>query len=433
MMDLVVSGGRVYAGERLQSIDIFIKGGKIAAMGGPHRAHDRIDASGMMVLPGAIDIHVHFRDPGLTHKEDWESGSISAAAGGVTTAVDQPNTIPSTSDAKAYEEKLWIARHRSIVDFCINGAPGKVEELVRAGAIGIGEIFTYEFGEAELLKKLREVERCGALPTVHAEDGAIIKRHSDIMAAEQSADVHSRVRPPAAEEVAIDWILSAASRVHICHLSTAGGLDLVRRAKATGRMVTCEVAPHHLLLNRRDYKKQGTFLKMNPPLRDARDNDALWEGLATGAIDAIASDHAPHLPEEKKDDLWHAPAGVPGVETMLPLMLAAIKGNLISLDRVVDALSVRPAEIFGLAQKGRIAAGMDADLVFIDPRARTEISARRLHSRADWTPYEGRTAIFPKMTMVRGEVVFDGDLMVRPGFGRNIPGPGLRKAAAPKD
>lgn len=432
-MDLVVSGGRVYAGGRLQTVDLWIKRGKIAAIGGPHRASEQIDASGMMVLPGAIDLHVHFRDPGLTHKEDWESGSLSAAAGGVTTVVDQPNTIPATSDANAYETKLWIARHRSIVDFCINGAPGKIEELVRAGANAIGEIFTYEFNEADLLDKFREIERCGALPTVHAENGEIIRSRSESLMDERSIEAHSRARPREAEEAAIDWTLSAASRVHICHISTSGGLDLVRRAKAAGQRVTCEVAPHHLLLNRRDYKKQGMYLKTNPPLRDPRDNDALWEGLATGAIDVIASDHAPHLPEEKKDDVWHAPSGVPGVETMLPLMLAAVKGNMISLDRVVDALSVRPAEIFNLRDKGRIATGMDADLVFINPRAQTEISARRLHSRADWTPYEGRTAIFPKMTMVRGEIVFDDDAAVKPGFGRNIPGPGLKDVAIAED
>jgi dihydroorotase len=182
--------------------------------------------------------------------------------------------------------------------------------------------------------------------------------------------------------------------------------------------VSTEVAPHHLLFNIKDYRKQGTFLKMNPPLRGQADNDALWAGLRDGSIDILASDHAPHLPEEKRDDIWEAPAGVPGVETMLPIMLMAVKRNLIGLERLVDALSARPAQIFQLASKGSIEMGKDADLVIVDTKATREIKADRLHSRADWTPYEGREGIFPQMTLVRGVVVYDGELEVRPGFGR---------------
>ncbi len=180
------------------------------------------------------------------------------------------------------------------------------------------------------------------------------------------------------------------------------------------------MAPHHLLFNVRDYRKQGSYLKMNPPLRLQEDSNALWAGLRDGSIDILASDHAPHLPEEKKDDIWEAPAGVPGVETMLPLMLVAVKSNLITLDRLVDAISGRPAEIFGLQNKGRIEAGRDADLVLVDPKSAREIRADRLHSRADWTPYEGKDAIFPKMTILRGEVIYDGELEVRPGNGRYL-------------
>jgi dihydroorotase len=213
-------------------------------------------------------------------------------------------------------------------------------------------------------------------------------------------------------------VLAWAERLHICHLSTALGLEIVRDAKAAGKKVSAEVAPHHLLFNIKDYRKQGTFLKMNPPLRGQADNDALWAGLRDGSIDILASDHAPHLPEEKRDDIWEAPAGVPGVETMLPLMLMAVKRNLIGLERLVDALSARPAQIFQLASKGSIEMGKDADLVIVDTKATREIKADRLHSRADWTPYEGWEVIFPQMTLVRGVVVYDGELEVRPGFGR---------------
>jgi len=182
--------------------------------------------------------------------------------------------------------------------------------------------------------------------------------------------------------------------------------------------LSCEVTPHHLLLNVEDYKKQGTFLKVNPPLRSQADNDRLWQGLRSGSIDILASDHAPHLPEEKGEDIWEAPAGVPGVETMLPLMLFAVRRNLLSLERLVDALAARPARIFGLAGKGAIRVGKDADLVMVDPKRVVEIRADRLHSRAEWTPYEGMKAIFPRMTIIRGSVVWDDDLVAVPGWGR---------------
>jgi len=416
--DLVVKNGRVYTPRGLKDFDVWIKDGKVAALGGPHRADDEIDAKSMLVLPGIIDAHVHFRDPGPTYKEDWESGSLSAAAGGVTTVIDQPNTDPRTLDARTFELKLDRAKNHSVVDFCINGGPGKIKELVKLGVAAIGEIFTYEHTDAELEKLLKEVEEARVLPTVHAEDGQIIKEMAEKLRGENDPEVYSTFRPKMTEATAVEKTLSWVQRAHICHLSTFQGLDLVKDARRAGKKVSCEVCPHHLLFNRNDYRKQGSFLKMNPPLRDPSDNEALWAGLRDGSIDIVASDHAPHLPEEKKQGIWEAPAGVPGVETMLPLMLMAVRSNLLTLDRLVSAMAAKPAEIFGLHNKGQIAPGRDADLVLVDTKAITRINADRLHSRADWTPYEGRQAIFPKATLVRGTLVFDGDLEVRPGFGR---------------
>ncbi len=416
-----MKNGKVFSQGGLKSIDLWISQGKIAALGGAHRADEEIDARGLIVIPGAVDMHVHFRDPGPNWKEDWESGSTSAAAGGVTTVVDQPNTDPRTLDKKSFELKLDLAKHRSVVDFCINCGPGKVEEMARLGASALGEIFTYEHSDAELEKILEEAKRQKILPTIHAEDATVIKEHTEPLLGEKEAEAYSRARPREAEILAINKALKA-DRLHICHLSTSEGLDLVRYARGLGKKVSCEATPHHLLLNRHDYRCQGSFLKMNPPLRDPSDNEALWTGLRDGSIDAIASDHAPHLPEEKRDDIWEAPAGVPGVETMLPLMLMAVRRNLISLERAIKAISTRPAEILGLKTKGRIAIGMDADLVLFDPRNASRIRADRLHSRADWTPYEGMEGIFPRMTIIRGETVFEGDLDVKPGQGRFLPG-----------
>ncbi len=427
-MDRVVKNGRVYFDGRLQNADLWIRDGKIASLGGNYRAEETIDGRGKIVLPGAIDVHVHFRDPGYTYKEDWETGSTSAVAGGVTTVVDQPNTDPPTVDGRSYRMKLEIAERRSVVDFCLNGGPGQVKKLAELGASAIGEIFTYDHDEDELQKILDETARAGLMPTIHAEDLEVIRESTEPLRDMREPELYSLARPNRAESKAIEKILEMTERAHICHLSTSEGLDLVRAAKRGGKRVSCEVTPHHLLFTKRDWRRQGTFLKMNPPLRDFRDKDALWEGLRKGDVDVIASDHAPHLPEEKKDEIWDAPPGVPGVETMLPLMLVAVRSNLLSLDRLTDALSQRPAEIMGLSSKGRIAVGMDADLAIIDPRAASDIRADRLHSGAEWTPYEGRRALFPEITMIRGEVVFaDGERVAKPGFGKNIPGPGQKQ------
>jgi len=416
--DLVVKNGRVFTSKGQMSTEVWVKDGRIAALGGAHRAEESIDARGMLVLPGAIDVHVHFRDPGPNYKEDWASGSASAAAGGVTTIVDPPNTVPRTMDAGSFEEKLDIARHRSFVDFGLNGGPGKIDELKDAGAQAIGEIFSYEHSDSDLAAILGQVGRAGMLACLHAEDGAIIKEKVAELSGRHDPEVYSLARPASAEAAAIEKACGISECLHICHLSSAQGLAAVEAGRRAGRVVTAEVAPHHLLLNEKDYQKQGSFLKMNPPLRRKGDNDALWQALRSGKIDILASDHAPHLPEEKREDIWEAPPGVPGVETMLPLMLMAVKKNHISLERLVDAISVRPAKIFGLAGKGRIERGMDADLVIVDSKAVTEINADRLHSRAEWTPYQGKQAIFPRMTMVRGRVVWDGDLQAAPGYGR---------------
>ena len=237
----------------------------------------------MLVLPGAIDVHVHFRDPGPNYKEDWASGSASAAAGGVTAVIDQPNTVPRTMDARSFEEKLDIARHRSLVDYGLNGGPGKIDELKRAGAQAIGEIFSYEHSDADLAAILSQVGEAGMLASLHAEDGIIIKEKTAELGGRHDPEVYSLARPAKAEAAAIEKACAWVKRLHICHLSSAQGLAAVEEGRREGRDVTVEAAPHHLLLNDKDYQKQGSYLKMNPPLRRKADNDALWQALRSGS------------------------------------------------------------------------------------------------------------------------------------------------------
>jgi len=377
-----------------------------------------VDAAGLRLFPGAIDVHVHFREPGAPHKETWESGSKSAAAGGVTTVVDQPNTDPPTVSGDAVAHKRSLASS-SVVDFGINGGvtpDWDPESLFAADPFALGEVFLADStGEMGIDRELfaDAVERAAAVDcrvTVHAEDatrfdeealaraGAGVGRAAD-------ADAWSAYRTPEAEAAAVEQALEVASAhdadIHVAHTSTPEGID---RAAAAG--ATCEVTPHHLFLSREDLHELGTFGRMNPPLRSEARREAVFERVADGTVDVIATDHAPHTHREKEATITEAPSGVPGVETMLPLLLATAADGRLSYERVRDLTAAAPARIFDLPRKGRIDAGRDADLVLVDPGGRRAIEAAELHTSCGWTPFEGREAIFPVLTLLRGSVAY---------------------------
>ena len=453
--DTIIRNARVLRKNELQSVDIAIADGKIGKIGKTIAGDaETIDARGLLALPGVIDSHVHFRDPGLTHKEDWYTGSCAAAAGGVTTVIDHPNTVPPTLDYPSFKLKLKSAERKSIVDFGINGGAtpaADLTELWNLGVTAFGELFMADgelaVGDAELEPLLAAISGLGAIACIHAENGELCRHFTEELRRIRRPDVYSRARPNICEAIAIEQVLemqetaatqtvaaqnaqiAPIARTHICHLSTRDGVGVVRRMKYGRKSTpfTCEVAPHHLFLQHRDWDRLGTFGKMNPPLRK-RCMQHLWNALNDGTIDIIASDHAPHTEEEKRVDIWDAPAGVPGVETMLPLMLGAVKENLIPLRRVVDAMSAKPASIFGLDHKGegkgRIAEGYDADIVLVNTRNVQVITADKLHSRAGWTPFEGRNGIFPEMVLSRGEVVYDGEIVCKRGRGQFLHGTG---------
>ena len=395
---------------------------------------ETIDADGLTLLPGAIDAHVHFRQPGHGHKETWATGSRSAAAGGVTTVVDQPNTSPPTVDGAAFDEKAEFADNAA-VDYGINGGVNEAwepESLLARPVFALGEVFladsTGEMGIDEALFEdaLAAAAEAGIAVTVHAEDADLFDESVSGTDAggtgrDADADLWSQYRTAEAEIAAVEAACEAARgagvRIHVAHTSTPEAVDA---ADSAG--MTTEVTPHHLLLSREDLDDLGTFGRMNPPLRSEARREELYERVADGTVDLIATDHAPHTAAEKEAGLWDAPSGVPGVETMLPLLLAEVRDGGLTLERVRDLVAANPAERFGLAEKGRIEVGYDADLTLVDLDDAEPIRADALHTKCDWTPFEGREAVFPELTVVDGEIVYDGRAGDRftVGVGRNV-------------
>ncbi|MGB8218395.1 MAG: dihydroorotase [Candidatus Methanoperedens sp.] len=437
MPDLVIKNARIFINDAIQPAEIAVDKGKITKIGkivATEEVNEVIDAKGALVLPGAIDVHVHFRDPGMTKKENWYTGSCAAAAGGVTTVIDHPNTIPPTIDADSFKIKKKEAK-KSIIDYGINaGVTVNLESLKslwELGATAFGEIFMAEstgslnVNDRILKEALQLIGKLGAVACIHAEDEEIRKKYVHLLKGNIAPESYSKSRPQLSEKIAVEKAIKFGgdTKLHFCHISAHESLEIIRKAKAENANITCEVAPHHLFLTTRDYRRLGTLGKMNPPLRDYQSQQSLWKGLNDGAIDIIASDHAPHLEAEKMTDIWSAPAGVPGVETMMPLLLMAVKRNLFTLKRLIEVTSQNPARIFNLG-KGVLAPGYDADFLIVGEMR--EIRKEKLHSRAGWTPFEGMDGIFPKMTLSRGEVVSeDGEIIGKRGHGRFIPGKGL--------
>ncbi|WP_129112603.1 dihydroorotase [Halegenticoccus tardaugens] len=371
-----------------------------------------VEADGLLLLPGAIDVHVHFRQPGYEHKETWETGSKSAAAGGVTTVVDQPNTEPPTVTGEAFDEKAALAVRGSLVDFGVNGGVTEgwdPDSLLSRPLFALGEVFladsTGNMGIDEPLFRdaLARAAEAGVTVTVHAEDADLF---DDAATERTDADAWSAYRAAAAEAAAVERAVTLGGEsdasVHVAHTSTPEGVDAAAAAGAT-----CEVTPHHLFLSRDDLEELGTLGRMNPPLRSEARREAVYERVADGTVDVIATDHAPHTREEKDASVWDAPSGVPGVETMLPLLLEEARRGRLGHERVRDLVARNPARIFDLPRKGTVEAGTDADLVLVDPDDAREIRGADLHSKCGWTPFEGRRGVFPSLTMVRGTVVYE--------------------------
>ena len=423
LRDVTIPNGR--------QVDIRLAEGVIDAVGRQLRGGPVVDASGLRVTPGAIDVHVHCREPGGAHKETWETGSRAAAAGGVTTIVDQPNTDPPTSTVKAFREKTDIAAASSIVDYGINAGVTKGWDgatLLDEPIAALGEVFmadsTGDLGVGmDMFEEALELAAdADVLVTVHAEDET---RFDDGVRDRSDANAWSEYRRPAAEVAAVARACEVAerygTRIHIAHASTPGAIDLAHKWGQTA-----EVSPHHLLLSTEHLDRLGTFGRMNPPLRDESIRSAVADRVHHGSVAMIATDHAPHTIEEKETDIWSAPSGVPGVETMLPLLLAQVQGGELDYEAVARLTSNAPARRFGFGRKGSLSPGSDADLVLFDPTDRRPILGDELHTDCGWTPFEGYEGVFPHLVLLRGEVVYRA-----PWADSNLPGSGKGEPFGP--
>jgi dihydroorotase len=396
--------------------DIHIKDGVIVKIG-ENEEKEVIDCTGLTLMPGAIDGHVHFREPGGEKKEDWLTGSRSAAKGGITTVLDMPNNNPPVIDQESLDLKRERAK-KSIVNYGFHfGATTKNLDLIKniEGIAGVKIYFGSSTGNLlvdnpdDVKKIFTEANR---VFLVHAEDEKLIQSKIHDFKDLNDPLIHTDIRPPRAAIKAVRDILKLVeitkARVHFCHVSTAGELDLIAEAKKKGLNVTCEVSPHHLFLNSDEYHQQGNWVKMNPPLRPEEDRLALWERIKDGTIDTIATDHAPHTKEEKHLAYWDAPAGVPGVETMLPLLLNEVNKGELDLKKIIELVCENPAKIFKIKNKGKIEEGYDADLTLIDMQFEKEVMNEDLETKCGWTPFVGRNLIgWPVTTIVGGNIVYN--------------------------
>jgi len=455
-VDLVVSGANLVFADLTLKADLAIRDGRIAAIGEPSAmppARETLDAAGLHVLPGAIDVHVHFRDPGYPHKEDFASGTAAAAFGGVTTVFDMPNTLPTVADAASLAAKHEIARAKAYVDYGLYAVAGEesldhIDALIEGGIVGFKLYMGNTFGRiatpstGAMLELFERVAPTGKRISLHAETNSIMERRESLLrkAGRTEALAHLDSRPDvvAVEAVARAAILAewTGARIHVLHISSAAELGPLRDAKARGVDVTGETCPHYLLLSEEDYARRGGVVRVNPPVREAANREPLWRAVQEGLIDCIATDHAPHAAEEKtRRDIWTVDCGFPGVETQMPLMLSEIARGRGSINDYVRWSALNPARAFGLhPRKGALLVGADADLALVDLARPWTIRDAATQSRAKISPWDGRpVGALNVHTLVRGRFVMrDRELQDARGHGRSVhaiqdmPAPRLR-------
>jgi dihydroorotase len=428
--DLIIRGGTVVNQDGAGQRDVGVRAGRIVAVGSlaGAAAGETIDANGLHVLPGVIDTQVHFREPGLTQKEDLETGSRSAVLGGVTAVFEMPNTNPLTTTAEALADKIARGHHRMHCDFAfyVGGTRENTRDLAELerlnGCCGIkvfmgsstGSLLVEDDdGVRNILKNIRRRS------AYHSEDEYRLNERKG-----ERVENDPRSHPVWRDEITalqctqrlVGLARETGRRIHVLHVTTAQEMEFLAAHKD---VASVEVTPHHLTLAAPEcYERLGTLAQMNPPVRDASHRAALWRGLDLGVVDVLGSDHAPHTRDEKAKPYPASPSGMTGVQTLVPLMLDHVNAGKLTLARFVDLTSAGPNRLFGIANKGRIAVGYDADFTVVDLKRRETITDAKVGSRAGWTPYDGVAVTgWPVGTILRGQrVMWEGEI-VTPGRG----------------
>jgi dihydroorotase len=425
-MDLIIEGN-AFIKNQIQDCCIGIKNGKIVEIKKTLDGAPRKKYTNKIILPSGIDIHVHFRDPGNTHKEDFYHGSTAAAYGGISCVCDMPNNHPFTSTNTALIEKDRIAKNKAVVDYGLYlGIDENNLSTLEAGhELCCGyKLFMGKSTDAtslstnKLPQLFHQLQKEDKILAVHAEDEQCLNKHSRN---EKSLDDHLLSRPEQCEIKAIERLLELHKetniRMHICHITTA---KAIKKLLKRNQDISIGVTPHHMFFNSKIGSSNSSFFKVNPPLRTNNDNKFIWKSFLDGMIDVIESDHAPHTFDEKSDVFDSSPSGMPGVETMFPILLAKSKKEDIPLSVVVNAICYRSGRLMRIP-KGEIKVGFDADFCVVDYDNIQKISSENIHYKCGWTAFEGFDAIFPSDVLVRGNpIIEDYELVGDSGLGRNI-------------
>lgn len=427
--DLILKGGTVVNQDGTGARDVAVRNGRIVAVGqlGAAKAAETIDCAGLHILPGIIDSQVHFREPGLDHKEDLETGSRAAVLGGVTAVFEMPNTVPLTTSEAALAHKVSLARHRMFCDFAfyVGGTRENIAEIPHLEKLEASAGMKIFMGSStgDLLVEDHPsldkiIARLSRRAAFHAEDEDRLVARQNVRR-ENDPTSHPEWRDPETAMIATRRLVELAEkhrrRVHVLHISSAEEMDYLADHKA---WATVEVTPNHLTLVAPDcYERLGTFAQMNPPVRDERHRTRIWQAVSEGLVDVLGSDHAPHTREEKEHAYPHSHSGMTGVQTLVPLMLDHVNAGRLTLERFVDLTSHGPNRIFGIEGKGRIAVGYDADFTVVDLARKETITNAWIASKCAWSPYDGTTVTgWPIGTIIRGRrVMWDGEILGEAG------------------
>ena len=425
-MDLTVEG-KIFVNGFFESACFGIEDGKIKSVKKILKSDNHLSFKNKIILPAGVDIHVHFREPGFTNKEDIKTGSLAALFGGVSCVFDMPNTKPQTVSIKTLNDKISRFKKSSYVDYGLYAgiADNNIDNIFslskRCNGFKIylgSSTNSLLLSKKNLRKAMQAVSKTGKIVLFHAEDEELLKKNKTV---EKGLIDHVKNRPSECEEKSIKEIFQASKDVnvksHICHLSSIEGLELIKNRSSN---ISCGVTPHHSLLDFENIHGSPGFYKVNPPISSSFDRESLFNSLKKGVVDILESDHAPHTKDEKNNDFDSIPSGVSGVETMYPLFLYLAKKDIISFQRVISAMCKRPAELLGLS-KGCLAKGFDADFIVVDFKNIDRIKSSDLHSKCGWSPFEDWPVLFPESVFIRGEKLIDkNEIQVNQGFGRFV-------------